>query len=290
MNSAPINDSAGQAATGGEVAPAAKKAPGQRPAGKKAAAKKAGAKKATARKSAPGSGPARKRAAKKAPAPKGTARKGTGEKGGAQHGARKGTAKKAAARDAGGAASKRAGGRPGEARRSLAGRFGRGRKASAAAAASSGPGAAASAGKRTPAKKAAARKHARRLVVREDEAPWTPKELQEVRGELQTDAKRLQSEIAEADNDVRTLMRDNGDGAGNDQADVGSNTFERDHEMAIVAQHREMLEQVERALSRIQDGTYGICERCGNPIGKMRLMAFPRATLCVPCKQREERR
>jgi RNA polymerase-binding protein DksA len=181
-------------------------------------------------------------------------------------------------------------GRSGGGKRSLAERFGRGRKTSApAAGASSGPGAT-SPGKRTPAKKAAARKHARRLVVREDEAPWTPKELQEVRGELQADAKRLQSEIAEADKDVRTLMRDNGDGAGNDQADVGSNTFERDHEMAIVAQHREMLEQVERALSRIHDGSYGICERCGNPIGKMRLMAFPRATLCVPCKQREERR
>ena len=41
---------------------------------------------------------------------------------------------------------------------------------------------------------------------------------------------------------------------------------------------------------RIEDGTYGICESCGEPIGKMRLMAFPRATLCMTCKQREERR
>ena len=43
-------------------------------------------------------------------------------------------------------------------------------------------------------------------------------------------------------------------------------------------------------LARIDDGTYGICESCGEPIGKMRLMAFPRATLCMTCKQREERR
>ena len=48
--------------------------------------------------------------------------------------------------------------------------------------------------------------------------------------------------------------------------------------------------QIDRALARIADGTYGICESCGNPIGKMRAMAFPRATLCMTCKQREERR
>ena len=50
------------------------------------------------------------------------------------------------------------------------------------------------------------------------------------------------------------------------------------------------LAQIERALQRIEDGTYGVCESCGNAIGKMRLMAFPRATLCMTCKQREERR
>ena len=45
-----------------------------------------------------------------------------------------------------------------------------------------------------------------------------------------------------------------------------------------------------RALARIADGTYGVCESCGKPIGKRRLMAFPRATMCMECKQREERR
>ena len=85
-------------------------------------------------------------------------------------------------------------------------------------------------------------------------------------------------------------MRDAGDGAGNDQADVGSTTFERDHEMSLANNAREMLAQTERALTRIEDGTYGVCESCGEPIGKMRLMAFPRATLCLSCKQREERR
>ena len=85
-------------------------------------------------------------------------------------------------------------------------------------------------------------------------------------------------------------MRDAGDGAGNDQADVGSTTFERDHEMSLANNARDMLAQTQHALERIEDGSYGVCERCGQPIGKMRLKAFPRATLCLTCKQREERR
>jgi DnaK suppressor protein len=60
--------------------------------------------------------------------------------------------------------------------------------------------------------------------------------------------------------------------------------------MTLANNGREMLAQTERAMSRIEDGSYGVCESCGEPIGKMRLMAFPRATLCLTCKQREERR
>ena len=86
------------------------------------------------------------------------------------------------------------------------------------------------------------------------------------------------------------MLADASDNAGDDQADTGSKTFEREHEMSLANNARDMLVQVERALHRIDDGTYGICERCGNPIGKARLQAFPRATLCVTCKQSEERR
>ena len=48
--------------------------------------------------------------------------------------------------------------------------------------------------------------------------------------------------------------------------------------------------QTERAITRIDTKTYGRCEECGNPIGKARLQVFPRATLCMACKQKEERR
>jgi DnaK suppressor protein len=52
----------------------------------------------------------------------------------------------------------------------------------------------------------------------------------------------------------------------------------------------DLLDQGERALGRIDAGTYEVCESCGKPTGKARLLAFPRATLCVACKQRQERR
>ena len=145
---------------------------------------------------------------------------------------------------------------------------------------------------RTPTKKKpVARKAApEALVVRADERPWTAAELAEVRALLEAEAARLRSEISEAESDIADLLRDSSDTGGEDQADTGSKTFEREHEMSLAASHREILGQTERALSRIDDGSYGVCESCGNPIGKARLQAFPRATLCMTCKQREERR
>ena len=146
--------------------------------------------------------------------------------------------------------------------------------------------------KKAPAKKAPAQKVARpkkRPVVREDESPWTDAELAAVREELGEEKKRLLEEIASAEEGLADLIRDSGDGAGDDQADAGSKTFEREHEMSLANNARDMLEQVEHALARIGDGSYGVCESCGKPIGKFRLQAFPRATLCRSCKEAEER-
>jgi RNA polymerase-binding protein DksA len=128
------------------------------------------------------------------------------------------------------------------------------------------------------------------LVVLEAEDPWTKTELKEVRVQLNADVKRLTGELAEVEGDLAGMIENSGEGAGHDQADVGSASFERDQEMVIVHNARDMLEQSQHALERIANGTYGQCENCGNPIGKNRLMAFPRATLCLSCKQREERR
>lgn len=128
------------------------------------------------------------------------------------------------------------------------------------------------------------------LAVRSDESPWSKEELEPVYAGLRAEADRLRAEIEAAEAELVELLRDGGEGAGDDQADAGSMTFEREHEMSLAANARDLLEQTENALLRIKDGTYGTCEGCGRPIGKARLLAYPRATLCVACKQKEERR
>jgi DnaK suppressor protein len=130
----------------------------------------------------------------------------------------------------------------------------------------------------------------RTFQVRDGEKPWTTREVREVADELTSDIDRLTSELAAADAELSDLLRNSGDGAGDDQADSGSSALEREQELTLVNNTRDMLGQTQRALARIQAGTFGTCEACGLAIGKARVQAFPRATLCVTCKQREERR
>lgn len=128
------------------------------------------------------------------------------------------------------------------------------------------------------------------LAVRSGEDPWTAQEVTDARAELEEEAGHRRSEIAALEETLTGLMRDSGDGAGDDQADTGSKNITREHELALAGNAREMLYQIERALERLEAGTYGLCEHCGKAIGKARMQAFPRATLCVECKQRQERR
>lgn len=123
-----------------------------------------------------------------------------------------------------------------------------------------------------------------------NEAPWTAAELKAIRAEIAADLERLQKELATVEAEMDDLIAESGEGAGDDQADSGTKTFEREHEMSLVINARDMVLQTERALERIDAKTYGFCEDCGAAIGKARLQVFPRATLCMICKQKEERR
>ena len=122
------------------------------------------------------------------------------------------------------------------------------------------------------------------------ESPWSATELKAIRVELSKELLRLKHELESIETEMEALIADSGEGAGDDQADSGTKTFEREHEMSLVINARDMVLQTERALDRIDRKTYGSCEDCGNPIGKERLQVFPRATLCMICKQKEERR
>jgi DnaK suppressor protein len=123
-----------------------------------------------------------------------------------------------------------------------------------------------------------------------NEAPWTAAELKAIRAEISVDLERLRRELATVEAEMDDLIADSGEGAGDDQADSGTKTFEREHEMSLVINARDMVLQTERALERIDAKSYGNCEDCGSAIGKARLQVFPRATLCMICKQKEERR
>ena len=119
---------------------------------------------------------------------------------------------------------------------------------------------------------------------------WTEAELAEVRAQLVDELNEMRSAYDVSMRDLDNLQRSSTDGAGDDQADAGSKTFEREQEQSIAANRFDLMTQIEHAIERIDKNTYGFCERCGKPIPKARLKAFPAATLDVACKQREERR
>jgi len=137
---------------------------------------------------------------------------------------------------------------------------------------------------------AAAQSDAASFPVRKGERRWTTAEITKIRTQLAGELAELRDEIERAESDIADRLGDSVSDAGDDQADVGAKTYEREHELSLTYNARDLLVQTERALARIESGTYGVCESCGEPIGKARLQAFPRATLCVRCKQREERR
>ncbi|MEV6436892.1 TraR/DksA family transcriptional regulator [Streptomyces anulatus] len=230
----------------------AKKAAARKTAAKKTAAKKAVAKKTVAQKAAVGEKPAAK---------KSTARKSA---------AKKASKKAAAAATEAARAAEQTGAHTVVAKKSAS------RHAAGAQATAPVP----------PARAAAPDE----LAVRPGEDPWTPEEVTEARTLLTSETLRLRSELEASGAALAGLMRDSGDGAGDDEADTGTKNITREHELSLAANAQEMLEQTERALARLEAGTYGLCEICGKPIGKARMQAFPRATLCVEDKQKQERR
>ncbi|MEU8432473.1 TraR/DksA C4-type zinc finger protein [Streptomyces sp. NPDC029216] len=251
-----------------KTAPAKKQAPAKKAAAKKeAAAEQAPAKKAAAKKTAVDAAPARKTAAGKASAKKAAKTAGTAAVA-AERTTSRATAKAAGAEGAA-AAARKTGARKVVAKKTA----GTARKT--AAEDTAGGLVAAPPGE---------------LAVRPGEDPWTAGEVAEARTELLSEVMRLRVELEASEMAISGLMRDSGDGAGDDQADTGTKNITRESELALAANATSMLEQTERALERLEAGTYGLCENCGKPIGKARMQAFPRATLCVDCKQKQERR
>lgn len=130
----------------------------------------------------------------------------------------------------------------------------------------------------------------KKYPVRDGESPWTLNEAETLIVGLMSERDRLSRELSVADEELSDFLRNSGGGAGDDQADSGANALEREQELTLVNNMRDLLQQTLRALERVAQGTYATCESTGAAIGKARLEAFPRATLCVEAKAREERR
>ena len=109
-------------------------------------------------------------------------------------------------------------------------------------------------------------------------------------GVLELERERVCAEIAEFELEGQeSLSEVSGENNYRDHmADQGSATFARELDMTLEERARESLARIERALARIEAGTYGVCVRCGEPIGADRLEAMPEAELCISCKEHEE--
>lgn len=75
----------------------------------------------------------------------------------------------------------------------------------------------------------------------------------------------------------------------NHMADMGSDQYEQDFSLSLMANEEEVLEQIDAALMRIEAGTYGVCDECGSKIPKMRLNAIPFTAYCVRCADQIQR-
>ncbi|RJP31802.1 MAG: hypothetical protein C4536_07245 [Actinobacteria bacterium] len=69
----------------------------------------------------------------------------------------------------------------------------------------------------------------------------------------------------------------------------GTTTFERERDLSLSENVKDILKRVNEALDRIDSGTFGVCEMCSQPIPEERLKALPYANLCITCKQKEEK-
>jgi RNA polymerase-binding protein DksA len=77
-------------------------------------------------------------------------------------------------------------------------------------------------------------------------------------------------------------------GTNPDQFDLAQDYLSKERRLALVAQSRRQLEQIEAALQRLDEGTYGKCASCGAPIAPSRLKVLPAALLCIKCQERQE--
>lgn len=118
----------------------------------------------------------------------------------------------------------------------------------------------------------------------------TKDELKTVREALLKERGELASQLAEIEEDTFSEADPAGESGVDDEfADAGSYTLERESALSIENNVKDLMLKIDGALERLDDGTYGTCERCGKSIPKARIKALPYANLCIDDAQAEAR-
>lgn len=116
--------------------------------------------------------------------------------------------------------------------------------------------------------------------------------LQETyRTRLTEEHARIEADLAELGSeniDLGVSQQDEGGGAGNHMADDATDVMEQQRNYALIENLQNRRRDVDHALSRLDEGTYGFCERCGKVINPERLEALPFATKCIECQELED--
>ncbi len=108
-------------------------------------------------------------------------------------------------------------------------------------------------------------------------------QYEDLRRALEQQREQLQAELAEINSQTNSGM-----GYRNHQADDGTIAFEQAANLAVRQNAERLLYQIERALTRMEEGTYGICRECGGEIDPARLRAIPYTRYCMDCARRHE--
>jgi DnaK suppressor protein len=114
------------------------------------------------------------------------------------------------------------------------------------------------------------------MIMRQRELEFYKRLLLRRLDELYAEAKRAKDQVKETDEPSP------------DPFDQASNQFDRDFLLRLKDRERKLMEKIQEALERIENGTFGICVECGGKISQKRLHARPVATLCIDCKNEQE--
>jgi DnaK suppressor protein len=117
----------------------------------------------------------------------------------------------------------------------------------------------------------------------------TSKQLERLTGALHTERAELTDQVADLSAEA-AVDRWRSDGSGDDPADRGAASSERETAATLSDHARRLLDDIDEALRRVDEGSYGQCTQCGRNIGFARLEVIPAAALCLDCKRRAESR